>query len=395
MSDRGKGKASFVEATAQMKGLQGWQKLMLVGFFLWLAITLEAALGLLAMGGLISPLKLLTGLFILQGACEALMQSVERLGARLHWNGYIAGTIGEIFSTLPEFVVIALVVRVEPLAAFIIATVTIYNNALIFSIYSFFLPKDREGKYVMPPAITKAGTEVLIAGAGISLTIGLMMLGLKTEAHKEALIWPDLLFVAAVMLTIFAYYLHTLLKYYAGSKEEHRPADPHTLGHPTDWKGIAGFFALGVLGSVLGGESISAFAEDALHTLKLPAVVTGFILAFFAGISEYVIVYKAHRRGELGIALSNVFGGITQVMFLIVPFTFLMIGVFNLVTGDPRYVVPIDFTTTSIMILLFPLFFVLLQYIEEDHTLSNLDAAAMTGIYMLLIYMLVFTGTGG
>jgi len=145
---------------------------------------------------------------------------------------------------------------------------------------------------------------------------------------------------------------------------------------------------------VLGGESISAFAEDALHTLRLPAVVTGFILAFFAGISEYVIVYKAHRRGELGIALSNVFGGITQVMFLVVPFTFLIIGVFNLVTGDPRYVVPIDFTTTSIMILLFPLFFVLLQYIEEDHTLSNLDAAAMTGIYMLLIYMLVFTGTG-
>ncbi len=156
-----------------------------------------------------------------------------------------------------------------------------------------------------------------------------------------------------------------------------------------------GFFLLGIVGSVLGGESISSFAEDALHAFRLSAVVTGLILAFFAGISEYVIVFKAHRRGDLGIALSNVFGGITQVMFLVVPYTFLMIGLFNLLTGDPRYVVPIDFTTTSIMVLLFPLFFVLLQYIEEDHTLSNLDAASMTGIYLLLIYVLVFSGTGG
>ncbi|MCZ6561428.1 MAG: hypothetical protein O6948_00680, partial [Deltaproteobacteria bacterium] len=267
--------------------------------------------------------------------------------------------------------------------------------ALFFSIYSFFLPKDQEGKFVMPPAITKAGTEVLIAGAGICLTIGLMMLGLRTEVHKEFLGSSDLIFTAVIMFTIFGFYLYSLIRYYAGSKEEHLPADPHTLGHPTDWKGILGFLLLGIVGSVLGGESVSSFAEDALHAFKFPPVVTGLMLAFFAGISEYVIVFKAHRRGDLGIALSNVFGGITQVMFLVVPYTFLMIGLFNLFTGDPRYVVPIDFTTTSIMVLLFPLFFVLLQYIEEDHTLSNLDAAAMTGIYLLLIYVLVFSGTGG
>lgn len=389
-----------MEATAQVKGLAGWQKLMFLGFGLWLAVAFRDLLGfgqalnLLAVEGMVSILELITGLFILQGACEALVQSVERLGARLQWDGYIAGTVGEIVSTLPEFVVITLVVQTEPLAAFIIAIVTIYNNALIFSVYSFFLPKDHGGQYVMPPPITKAGTEVLIAGAGICLTIGLLMLGLRTETHKESLAWPDLLFTATVMFVIFGYYLHTLVKYYAGSEEEHRPADPHTLGHPTDWKGILGLLCLGVVGAVLGGESVSGFAEEALHTFKLPAVATGFALAFFAGISEYVIVYKAHRRGKLGIALSNVFGGITQVMFLVVPFTLMVIGLFNLITGDPRYVVPIDFTTTSLMVLLFPLFFVLLQYIEEDHKLSNLDAAAMTGIYLLLIYVLVFTGAG-
>jgi len=172
----------------------------------------------------------------------------------------------------------------------------------------------------MPPAITKAGTDVLIAGAGICLTIGLMMLGFRTEVHKEFLGSSDLIFTAVIMFTIFGFYLYSLIRYYAGSEEEHLPADPHTLGHPTDWKGIMGFFLLGIVGSVLGGESISSFAEDALHAFRFPAVVTGLMLAFFAGISEYVIVFKAHRRGDLGIALANVFGGITQVMFLVVPY---------------------------------------------------------------------------
>lgn len=379
--------------------MAGWQKAMAAGFLLWLVLFLWHATP--AEGGTpsalqagVALLELITGLLILQGACEALVQSVQRLGARLHWDGYVAGTIGEIMSTLPEFVVIFFVVQVEPLAAFIVAVLTIYNNGLIFSIYSFFLPKDRRGSYQMPPAITRAGTEVLIAGAGIALILGLVMLALKTETHKGTLAGPDLLLISAIMFVVFGFYLYTLVRYYAEGPEEHRPPDPHLQGHSTGWKGIVGLLVLGVLGAVLGGESVSGFAETALHTFRLPEVPTAILLALFAGMSELVIVYKSHRRRELGIALSNVFGGVTQVMFLVLPYTLLIIGALNLLTGDPRFVIPIDFTTTSIVMLLFPLFFVLLQYIEEDHTLSNLDAAAMSGIYILMFYLLVFTGQG-
>lgn len=385
---------------ARRRGLAGWQKLMFGGFVLWAALffwdifspsKVEATLVLEAS---LAILRLVTGLLILQGACESLILSVERLGARLRWDGYVAGTMGEILSTLPEFVVIIFVVQVEPLAAFLVAVVTIYNNGLIFSVYSFFLPKDRQGTFLMPAAITKAGTEVLIAGAGLNLILGLVMLALKTETHKSSLDWPDLFLVSGIMFIIFGYYVYTLVRYYAEEPEERLPAHPHVLGHPTGWGGIIGSCALGILGAVLGGESVSGFAETALHTFHLPQMPTAIVLAFFAGISELVIVYKAHRRGELSIALSNVFGGVTQVMFLVVPFTFLVIGLYSLTTGDVRYVIPIDFTTTSLIMLLFPLFFVLLHYIEKDHTLSSLDGAAMTGIYVLLLYLLVFTGQG-
>jgi Ca2+/Na+ antiporter len=125
-----------------------------------------------------------------------------------------------------------------------------------------------------------------------------------------------------------------------------------------------------------------------LGSLGLPTIPTAAALAFFAGMSEYIIVYKSHRRGELGIALSNVFGGMTQVMFLLLPFGLLVIGTVGLVTGDATYAIRINSVTMMLMLLLFPLFYALHQYISQEKTLSDLDAASMTGIYLLLLYFL-------
>lgn len=68
---------------------------------------------------------------------------------------------------------------------------------------------------------------------------------------------------------------------------------------------------------------------------------------------EYFFGWNSHRRVELRIALSNVFVGMSQLMFL-----------------------------------LFPLFYALHQFVELEQNLSDLDAAAMTGIYLLLLYLL-------
>jgi len=386
-----------------------WLLLMILGFVMWVGLLVRGMMlgaaaheeGLTTTGLIIAGLELITGLLIIQGACEALVQSVERLGARLHWDGYVAGTVGEILSTLPEFVVITLLVAVEPLVAFIVALVTIFNNALAFSIYSFFLPKDKTkmGAFVMPTAITKAGGEVLIAGCGIALVLGLAMLGLRAgggsgEVLKTEFSGPDLIIVAIIMFAIFGAYIRSLVRNFSHSEESEQPADPHTQGHPTALGGIIGLLVLGIVGAVLGGESVSAFADTAINSFKLPEIPTAIGLAFFAGVSEYVIVYKAHRKGELGIALSNVFGGVTQVMFLVFPFTLLIIGLYG-IFGSSAHTIPINFTTSMLVLLLFPLFFVLLEYLEEDHTLSNLDAAAMTGIYVLLLYVLIFMSPSG
>ncbi|CAA9236567.1 MAG: hypothetical protein AVDCRST_MAG77-1498 [uncultured Chloroflexi bacterium] len=384
------------------RAVPGWGSLMALGFIFWAALQLRhVVLGPAAEAHdtgitperLIAALfELLTGLLIIQGACEALVQSVERFGARFKWDGFVAGTVGSLLATLPEFVVIALLVSVEPMVAFTVPLVTIFNNSLAFSIYSFFLPKSQEGCFVMPRAITKAGGEVLIAAAGIAAVLGLAMLGLRGETHKTELAGTDLFVIGIGLLIIFGYYNFSLIRHFARGPEDEQPADPHTRNLPTGWGGIIGLFVLGIVGAVLGGEAISGFADTAINAFKLPSVPTAIGLAFFAGISEYVIVFKAHRKGELGIALSNVFGGITQVMFFLWPFSLIVIGLFGVAGGADaaQFAILINFQTTMLVLLMFPLFYVLLEYIEEDHTLSNLDAAAMTVIYGLLLYILIF-----
>jgi Ca2+/Na+ antiporter len=388
---RAKARAERIKA-AQHTGLAPWQAIALGGFILWMLLFVNEHAGLLELPDTtLAGLELLAGLAIIQGACEAFVQSVERIGARFHWDGFLSGTVGSIVATLPEFVVVIFLVQVDPLAAFITTIITIYNNGIIFSIYSFFLPKDSKGKFLMPPSLSKAGSEVLVAGGGITLIVGIVMLALRAETHKTTLTGVDLYLLGGFLIVIYGYYTHALIKYYAEGDEHDHPAhppDPDEVGHNPSWTGIIILMAVGALGSYFGGEAIGAFADIALNNLGMPPIPTASALAFFAGVSEYIIVYKAHRRGELGIALSNTFGGMSQVLFLLLPFCLIFIAIFGAVTGNPAYALPINTSTVMLMILLFPLIYVLLQYLEDDHTLSNLDAVAMTAVYGLLLYFL-------
>jgi len=378
---------------ARYRGITTWQLLMGAGLWMWVFLLFNDRIQLIAEEGretAFAVFRLVAGLLIVQGACEAFVQGVERLGARLRWDGFISGTVGSLLSTLPEFVVIAFLVQVDPLAAFVTAAVTIFNNALVFSIYAFFLPKNRQGAFAMPRSLTIAGGEIMIAGATVTLLVGIVMLVLRVATPQTVLEGVDLIGIGLVLMIIYAYYVLTLVRYYAEGKddEESLPPDPERLGHDVSWHGIGAMFLLGAVGAYAAGEAIGGFAETALGRLGLPTIPTAAALALFAGVSEYIIVFKSHRRGELGIALSNAFGGLTQVMFLLLPFAMLMIGGLGLASGHAGYAIPINEVTMLLVLLLFPLFYAMHQHMEMEGTLSNLDAASMTGIYLLLLYFL-------
>jgi Ca2+/Na+ antiporter len=388
--------------------LAPWVRRMALGFVLWAGVIVAQRAGVPVAPWASAGMALVTGLLILQAACDALVTTAERLAARLQWDHYVAGTVAEILSTLPELVVIAFVVPVSPLTAFVIALITIYNNALVFSLYSYFLPKDQQGKFLMPKPITEAGTQILIAGAAIGLILGLVMLTLASGQHPKRGFEPhDLIAIGVILLMIFAVYLFKLVKNYASEEQAVRDAlalTPTQVDQRRDLvyrhvqrsslPVIALLFLAGVAGALVGGERVAEFAHGAIDDLGLNSILTALILAVFAGMSEYVILWKSHRKHEYGIALANAFGGITQVMFLVLPFTLLCIGVYQGWLNPSHAELPLEFTLSNILLLLFlfPTFFVLVELLEEDHTLGVLDTTIMTAIFLLLIVLLVTYG---
>jgi hypothetical protein len=353
-------------------------------------------------------MNLVTGLIILIAACEVLVSATERLAARFHWNHYTAGTLAEILSTMPELVVIAFIIPVSPTTAFVISVITIYNNALVFSLYSYFLPKDRQGKFLMPIPITEAGTQILIGGGAMGLILGLVMLTFNASSQaKSSFSSIDLVFVSFILLAIFAVYLFKLMTSYAREEAEVRENLSMSAKDieerldivyenikPSSFTTIAALFMAGVVGAFIGGHEISQFATVMISDLQINPILTALILAVFAGMSEYVILWQSHRKQEYGIALANAFGGITQVMFLVLPYTLLGIAVYQSFFNPTHPDLPLQFSLSNIFLLLFlfPTFYTLSSLLEEDHTLGNLDTIIMTGIFLFLIVLLVTYG---
>ncbi len=392
------------------RGRPPWSRRLALGLGGWAALLLLERLGLVASEWVLAGASLGVGLVVLQAACDALVTASERLAAQLDWDHYVAGTVAEIVSTLPELVVIAFVVPVSPWAALLIALVTIYNNALIFSLYSYFLPKDQKGRFLMPEAVTGAGTQILIAGAALGSIVGLVMLALAVGGNSKASFGAaDLGVLGVLMLAIFGVYVRKLLSAYAEEEEavrevlalseeavERRRELAYEDVKEVSSLNVVAILGVGVIGAFVGGERVSLFAERAIGELGFNPIATAIVLAGFAGMSEYVILWRAHRKGQHRIALANAFGGITQVMFLVLPFTLLAIGVYQAFGSPAHPDLPIAFglSATLLFLLLFPVFFVLVTLLEEDHTFGSLDTAIMTVIVLLVLLILVFYGSG-
>lgn len=393
---------------SHLTGIPSWFWRLLLGLMLWfLALMFDSILVQLSPYSQ-AAIKLFIGLIILVAACEILVSATERLAARFHWNHYIAGTLAEILSTAPELVVIAFVVPISPITAFTIGVVTIYNNALVFSLYSYFLPKDKEGKFLMPTPITEAGTQILIGGGAMGLILGLVMLTLNAAPEsKSSFSVADLIFISFILLSIFAVYVYKLVTSYA--KEEAEVRENLSMSEediaqrldlvyenvkPSSFSVIIALFIAGIFGAFIGGHEISGFANTMLQDLEINPILTALVLAVFAGLSEYVILWQSHRKREYGIALANAFGGITQVMFLVLPFTLLCIALYQGLLDPAHPELPLEFSISNILLLLFlfPTFYTLSSLLEEDHTLGILDTTIMTSIILFLIVLLVTYG---
>jgi hypothetical protein len=229
-----------------------------------------------------------------------------------------------------------------------------------------------------------------------------------SEHPKKSFAPLDLILTGTLLLTIFSVYVYKLLKDYAkeerlvrGALEltdaqiETRRALVYTSVRDSSWAMITAYLAIGIVGASLGGEQIAEFAHIAIQDLQLNHMVTALILAGFAGMSEYVILWQSHRKREYGIALANSFGGITQVLFMVLPFTLIAIGSYEAWINPDHAELPLLFSFSNMLLLLFlfPMLFVLVELLREDHTLGLLDTTIMIAIFLLLITLLLTYGS--
>ena len=141
------------------------------------------------------------------------------------------------------------------------------------------------------------------------------------------------------------------------------------------------------MGAFFGSERVADFASLAINGFGLNDILAAIILAGFAGMSEYVILWTSHQKKEYGIALANAFGGIAQVLFLIVPY-------YQAFVNPGHSDLPIMFTVPNILLLvfLFPTLYTLSALLEKDHTMDILDTVIMLAIVGLLLLLLVTYG---
>ena len=382
-----------------------WQLSYIIGMSIVVPLLLLDLLGLHIIPEAIVPyLELVGGIMVIAGACEAFVLSVEGIAHNMHLTDYVSGIYASIASTIPELSVLTfLILSGQYEMAWILALATIFLNSLVFAVYTLLLPKDEHGNYQLPDAIQHVGSDLLSMGAVISLSVGLsmMLVHLFPMTSSNVLIPQfldsgELILFGTCLVIVFIAYLYRITKYYG--RIDPSSEDPYIAGEierdamPKSTVGI--YLILASIGALLGGEALSSFAHFAINEIGLPIIHAALLLVIFGGTPEYIIVASSHRKKELEIALSNAFGGIVQVFFVIFGFTMIASGILGFF--DPTKfgleILPIELYSVVLLLFAFPTLFILRVMITDDSKINALESVSMIAVFVMMLYILLVYG---
>ncbi len=382
-----------------------WQWSYIIGLAIVAPLLLIEFLGLHLIPENIAPLlELIGGIMLIAGACEAFVLSVEGIAHNMHLTDYVSGIYASIASTIPELcVLLFLILGGQYEMAWILALATIFMNSLVFALYTLILPKDEHGNYKLPDAIMWVGSDLLAMGAVISLSVGLSMMlvhlfpitptGGEIRQYLDA---GELLLFGFCLVIVFIAYLYRITKYYG--RCDPTSQDPY-ISCEVEYKimpkqTVIIFVVTASIGALLGGEALSSFAHYAINEIGLPIIHAALLLVIFGGTPEYIIVASSHRKNELEVALSNAFGGIVQVFFVIFGFTMIFSGLISFI--DPLYIgvdiLPIDVYSVVLLLFAFPTMFILRIMITDDSKINALESVAMIAVFVMMLYLLLVYG---
>jgi len=385
-------------------GLALWQMAYIIGLLIIIGLFVIEAIGIHLAEFTLAIGELIGGVLLIGGACEAFVISVEGIAHNYNMTDYVSGIYASIASTIPELcVLVFLIIGGQYEMAWILALATIFMNSLVFALYTLILPKDEHGNFKLPDAIMWVGSDLLSMGAVISLSVGLSMvlvhlfpLTSDDVLIPQALDSGELILFGLCLLSVFVVYLYRITKYYG--KCDPSSDDPHLaceIKHDViNKRTLTTYLVLAAIGALLGGEALSSFAHFTIDEVGLPIIHAALLLVIFGGTPEYIIVASSHRKAEIEVALSNAFGGIVQVFFVIFGFTMVISGLFGFM--DPLHlgigILPIELYSVVLLLYAFPTMFILRVMIADDSKINALESAAMIAVFIMMLYILLFYG---
>ncbi len=377
-----------------------WQISYVIGLVVIFAIMGVEAIGLPIPEAPLRIVELVAGVMVIAGSSEAFVHSVEGISKHKNLTEYVSGIYASLASTIPELSVLTFLLLAGNFEmAWVLALATIFVNSLVFAVYTLALPKDEHGNYTLPDAIMWVGSDLLSMGAVISLAVGFTMLllfvfSMANPLLPKSLEAGELLMFGSCLVSVFVVYLYRITKYYGrlepSSEEEALSSTAHA--HDMTPKAVAILLIIAAAGALMGGEALAGFAEWATEVQHLNFIHAALLLVVFGGAPEYIIVASSHKKERIEVALSNAFGGIVQVFFIIFGYTLLAAGVIALLFNVTN-VIPIDLFSVVLLFFAFPSLFILRVTITDDAKVNMLESATMIAVFIMMLYILLMWGT--
>jgi hypothetical protein len=371
------------------------------------AVVFGAMLGHAVLPGWLHALALgLGGLAVVFGSCEAMIKSVEGVGKRLGWNSFVAGTMGGLASNVPELVMLGFVLAAAPRVGFIVTCLTLHIGALALGVYSGFLPKDTTGHARLPEPLVKINTDLFAAAAGVFLGVGLVMIMLRAfsagDHRGEGLGVADLVVIGVALLLVQVVAIIELVRRFSGPGSHEaagKDGDDKVGGPAPGWGAIAGYGAIGLVASVIGGHAVGDFADvlvEGVAARGYAEMVGALLLAAFASAGAFAMIITSHSRKMYDVALAAAAGQVSQVPFVVLPIAMILLAILATMgvipTAASGAVLPIDLETTSVVVLAFPPMLMLWKSIKDDGAVNTLETAAMVCVFGIVVFLLAVHG---
>ncbi len=342
----------------------------------------------------------LGGLFVIFGSCEVMIKAVDGYAKRKNMNTFVAGTMAGLASNIPEVVMLGFILAATPMVGFIVTAFTLHVGIAAFGFYCGLLPRDIEGEAALPEPLVKLSTDLYAAAAAIFFSLGMIMVlmtifkGDKTQVH--ALNATDLYLLGGLLLAIEIVAVRRLIQRFSGDTENTKNIEESQkmpISH------IIGFGCLGMISAIFGGHAVGEFASilvESLTNAGYSEILGALILSIFASSGAFVMIAAAHFKKQYNIAMASASGAISQVPFLVLPITFILLAAFAQMGIIPMIgetgVLAINLHTTSVILLGFPSMLILWKSVQDDGKVNWVETVSMLSIFLFVIYLLVAHG---